>query len=276
MIYIGIDIGGTHIRIGKGAKGKVKKVKDLPTKTFAENKKDILNTFEKIKKEKVTAVGVSIPGPIGFKKTTLIQPNKFHGWTGINLANELSNHLKLPVFVSHDASLAALAEYKFGSQKNTDPLLYITVSTGIGVGVINSGQILHGLYYPHAGHMYVGSNGLKDWCGQQSDLESTVSGWALQKITGRPPEELEGSDLWYKSMDTLSKGICNFILSYSPAVVIIGGGMTKHKNIFFEPVINGVKKYLKIFPVPPIYPTTLEEPSLLGAITLAENPSVLK
>ena len=77
-------------------------------------------------------------------------------------------------------------------------------------------------------------------------------------------------------MDTLSKGICNFILSYSPEIVVIGGGMTKHYNMFFDPIQSGVNKYLKIFPVPPIYPPSIEEPSLLGAVTLAENPSILK
>src|SRR3989344_4441483 len=275
-MYIGVDIGGTHIRVAAGKRGKIEKKEDFPTKTFVESKQDIANAIEMIGKTTIQAIGISVPGPIKFKENKIIEPNKFKAWAGVDLAKEFEAILNLPVFVCHDASLAALAEYTYGKHSGSDPLLYITVSTGIGVGLVTNGSILHGLYYPHAGHMYVGNGGLKDWCGQESDLESTVGGWALQKISGKKPLEIEGTGLWSKSMDTLSKGICNFILSYSPEIVVIGGGMTKHYNMFFDPIQSGVNKYLKIFPVPPIYPASIEEPSLLGAITLAENPSILK
>jgi len=275
-MYIGVDIGGTHIRVATGKSGELEKKEDFPTKTFVESKQDIANAIEKIGKTTVQAIGISVPGPIKFKENKIIKPNKFNAWDDVNLAKEFKEDLNLPVFVCHDASLAALAEYTYGKYRGSDPLLYITVSTGIGVGLITNGSILHGLYYPHAGHMYVGDSGLKDWCGQESDLESTVGGWALQEISGKKPLEIEGADLWFRSMNILSKGICNFILSYSPEIVVIGGGMTKHYNMFFEPILSGVNKYLKIFPVPAIYPASIEEPSLLGAITLAENPSILK
>ncbi len=179
--------------------------------------------------------------------------------------------LQIPVFVGHDATLASLAEFKHGNQKGKDPFLYITVSTGLGVGLIHDGKPLHGLYHPHAGHQFVEGGGIKCWCGQESDLESTVSGWALREMTGKHPQEVEGTDLWDKSMDILSKGISNLIMSYSPEVVVIGGGMTKHKDIFFDPVITGVKKYLKIIPAPPIYPASLDEPGIIGAIEFAQN-----
>ena len=275
-MYIGVDIGGTHIRVATGKNGRIEKKEDFPTKTFSENKQDIINAIGKFDKEAIQAISISVPGPIKFKENKIIRPNKFKAWEGVDLAKEFKEALNLPVFVCHDASLAALAEYTYGNCKGSDPLLYVTVSTGIGVGLVANGSILHGLYYPHAGHMYVVDGGLKDWCGQWSDLESMVGGWALQEISGKNPIETEGTDLWSKSMDTLSKGICNFILSYSPEIVVIGGGMTKHYNMFFEPILSGVDKYLKIFPAPPIYPSSIEEPSLLGAITLAENPSILK
>ncbi|OGY32049.1 MAG: hypothetical protein A3A57_02940 [Candidatus Woykebacteria bacterium RIFCSPLOWO2_01_FULL_41_12] len=275
-MYLGIDIGGTHIRIAVGQKGKIEKKEDFPTKTFSESKQDIKKAVDNIGRKNIHSIGISVPGPIKFRENKIIKPNKFKAWDGVDLAREFEEILDLPVFIGHDASLAALAEYTYGKYRGNDPLLYITVSTGIGVGLVTNGSIFHGLYYPHAGHMYTGSEGLKDWCGQKSDLESTVGGWALQEISGKKPVEIEGTDLWYKSMDILSKGICNFILSYSPEVVVLGGGMTKHYDMFFRPVINGVNKYLKIFPVPPIYPPSIEEPSLLGAVTLAESPTILK
>ncbi len=270
-MYIGIDIGGTHIRVAKGKGGKILGKSDFPTKTFRENKKDILQAITKLSGKDLKAVGVSAPGPIGYKDSKIIEPNKFTGWTNIDLAKELKESLNLPVVVAHDASVAALGEYTYGEQKNRDPFLYITVSTGIGVGFIQEGKLLHGLYYPHAGHTYVGGKGLEDWCGQESDLEAIVSGWALEARTGKHPRDVEGTDMWTEAMDILSKGICNFILSYSPSVVVIGGGMTKHRDIFFEPVISGVKKYLKLFPVPPISPASLDEPGLVGAVELARQ-----
>ncbi len=270
-MYIGIDIGGTHIRVAKGKDGKVSNISDCPTKTFAENKKDILLAISKLSPKDIKGVGVSAPGPIGYKDSRIIEPNKFTGWTNIDLAKELEGSLHLPVKVAHDAGVAALAEYTYGSQKGTDPFLYVTVSTGIGVGFIEDGKLLHGLYYPHAGHIYVGSKGLVDWCGQDSDLEGTASGWALKARTKKNPSETEGTDIWSKNMDILSIGVSNFIMCYSPAVVVVGGGMTKNQSVFFDPLISGVRKYLKIFPVPPILPASLKEPGLVGAIELAQS-----
>jgi glucokinase len=270
-MYIGIDIGGTHIRVAKGKDGKISHISDYPTKTFVENKKDILLSISKLSRKDIKGVGVSAPGPIGYRDSKIIEPNKFTGWTNIDLAKELKESLHLPVKVAHDAGVAALAEYTYGSQKGTDPFLYVTVSTGIGVGVIEDGKLLHGLYYPHAGHIYTGSKGLKDWCGQKSDLEGTASGWALKARTKKHPSETEGTTVWAENMNTLSIGLANFIMCYSPAVVVIGGGMTKNKSAFFDPLVFGVKKYLKIFPVPPIFPASLKEPGLVGAIELAQS-----
>lgn len=270
-MYIGIDIGGTHIRVAKGKDGKISNILDYPTKTFAENKKDILEAISKLSPKDIKGVGVSVPGPIGYKDSRIIEPNKFTGWTNIDLAKELRGSLHLPVKVSHDASVAALAEYTYGSQKGKDPFLYVTVSTGIGVGFIEDGKILHGLYYPHAGHIYAGSKGLTGWCGQTSDLEATVSGWALKSRTGKNPIEIEGTEIWFEAMDILSRGITNFILCYSPSIVLIGGGMTRNKDAFFGPIVSGVNKYLKMFPVPPILPASLKEPGLVGAIELAQS-----
>jgi glucokinase len=270
-MYIGIDIGGTHIRIGQGSRGKAQKITDIPTRTFAENKHDIKNAISKLGDQNFEGVGVGSPGPLGFKESKILEPNKFKGWTNKDIAKELEESLNLPTYVVHDASALALAEYTYGSQKGKDPFLYITVSTGIGTGIVNDGKLLHGSYYPHAGHQFVGEGGIKCWCGQDSDLESTVSGWALKERTGKHPKEVEGSDLWYESMEILSKGVSNLIMSYSPQVVVIGGGMTKNREVFFPPVINGVKKYLKIFPVPSIHPTSLNEPGIVGAITFAEQ-----
>ncbi|MEX0616828.1 MAG: ROK family protein [Candidatus Woykebacteria bacterium] len=270
-MYIGIDIGGTHIRVAKGSGRKISEKVDFPTKTFAENRNEIANAVSKLGSDGVKMVGVSAPGPIGYRDSKIIDPNKFTGWTGMDLKKELSEALNLPVVVGHDASLACLAEYTYGEQKNKDPLLYITVSTGIGLGVVEDGKLRHGLYYPHAGHQFLGEGEIKCWCGQDSDLEASVSGWSLREKTGKAPREVEGTPVWYKAMDILSKGICNFIMSYSPEVVVIGGGMTNHGDIFFKPVKEGVNKYLKILPVPPIHPASLEEPGIVGALELAEQ-----
>ena len=159
-MYIGIDIGGTHIRVAVGKDGKFSETLDFPTKTFNENKIDIVKAVSKISSNDIKAIGVGVPGPLDHKQSKILEPNKFTGWTNINISQELGKILNIPIHVGHDATIAALAEYKYGSHKGNNPFLYITVSTGIGIGLIHDGNLLHGLYHPHAGHQFVGEGGL--------------------------------------------------------------------------------------------------------------------
>ncbi len=98
------------------------------------------------------------------------------------------------------------------------------------------------------------------------------SGSALKRLHGKNPIEVEGTPEWSAAMDWLAIGLTNSILHFSPEIVVIGGGMTKHKDIFFSPLKDSLKKYLVYVPLVPIVPAGLGQDSgLIGAIELARR-----
>ncbi|OGY23122.1 MAG: hypothetical protein A2Y57_03250, partial [Candidatus Woykebacteria bacterium RBG_13_40_7b] len=253
-MYIGIDIGGTHIRVGASVDGKNLYEKlDFPTKEFEDSFKEIINavkTFDSPARNatparsdaassgehsvaggKVKSVGVSVPGPLSAKTNLVLSSPNLKGFNEKPLAEMLKENLQVPVKVEHDASAAALAEATLGAGKGKNPVLYITVSTGIGSGLIVDGKIYRGLYNPEAGHQIIDTHGPKCRCGQGGDLEAFSSGESIKTKVGRHPKEVEGSREWYDALDILAIGITNSILHYSPEIVVIGGGMSKNQKI---------------------------------------------
>jgi len=276
-MYIGIDIGGTHTRVAVGENGSYKDKKDFPTKDLLTTLDEIREVIDDFGNFETSAAGVSIAGPLNFKTGAVHNPPNLPGglagsWSGKALADILTDKLGLKTVVSHDASAAALAESLYGAGKNKNPVLYYTISTGIGSGLVVDGKIYHGIYNPEAGHQILHKDGEICRCGQKGDLESLASGISLQKESGKNPAEVEGTEAWDKAMEWIGVGIANSILHFSPEIVVVGGGMTKHGNVCFEPVQKAVEKYLAFVPQVPIVPAGLGQDSgLIGAIELAQQ-----
>lgn len=274
-MFIGIDIGGTHTRVAHGKEGKFSDKFDFPTTTLEETLGKIKEVIDSYKGKEFKAVGVSIAGPFNYKEQIFKKPPNLHeSWDNQKLSEIFSKETNIPTFVAHDASVAALGEAIHGSGKGKNPVLYYTVSTGIGSGLINNGNIFHGIYNPEAGHQVFSKDGDLCDCGQVGDLESKSSGKALKERTGKEPRDIEGTDLWEEAMEWIALGIANSIIHFSPEVVVIGGGMTKHGNIFFEPVKKSVSKYLKVVPNVPIVPSGLgQDNGIIGALEFARISS---
>ncbi|OGY23385.1 MAG: hypothetical protein A2172_04110 [Candidatus Woykebacteria bacterium RBG_13_40_15] len=271
-MYIGIDIGGTHTRVASGAQGKIQQRLDFPTKEFKQGIQDIKEAVQKVSSEKIERVVIGLPGPIETKTGKLLEPPNLVGWDRVNVADTFSKILNAQVVVEHDVSVAALGESLYGAGAGKNPVLYITVSTGIGMGLVVDGKIYKGVYNPEAGEQILSKAGPTCSCGQESDLESLSAGSSLKRLTGKDPKDLVGSKAWTDAMDWLGIGITNSILHYSPEIVVIGGGLSEAGDRFFDPVRKSVKKHLKILPQVPIVPAALAPNSgLIGAITLAET-----
>ena len=272
-MFIGIDIGGTHIRVAKGINGKIAQKFDFPTKEFHASIQEIKIAVEKLSSnEKIRKVGIGIPGFLNTKKGIITKSPHLVGWNNIELADIFSKILKLKVAVGHDASVAALGEATHGAGKNKDPVLYFTVSTGIGSGLVVNGRIYYGVFNPEAGHQILSKNAPKHLGAPAADLESLSSGSALKHIYNKNPLELEGKKEWFDALDWLAIGLTNSILHFSPEVVVIGGGMTKHTEVFFPPLKKSLQKYLTELPQVPVVPSGLGQNSgIIGALTLAQQ-----
>ncbi|MBU0580057.1 MAG: ROK family protein, partial [Candidatus Margulisbacteria bacterium] len=148
---IGIDLGGTKIA-GALANSNGKIIKDtfLPTpKTSAIN---IYHTILKVIKElkiyckhkKIYGIGFAVPGQIDLEKGIVINAPNLKSWNGFSLVTQLKRDLNLPIIIDNDANAAALAECLFGSGRKFNDFVYITVSTGIGSGIIINKKIFYG------------------------------------------------------------------------------------------------------------------------------------
>ncbi len=272
-MYIGIDIGGTHIRVARGENGKIAQKLDFPTKEFHASIQEIKGAVEKLSRDsEIRKIGVGIPGFLNTKKGVITQSPHLVGWNNIELAYIFSKMLKQKVAIGHDASVAALGEATHGAGKGKSPVLYFTVSTGIGSGLIVDGKIYYGIFNPEAGHQILSSQAPKHPGAPAADLESLSSGSALERIYNKTPAEVEGKKEWFDALDWLAVGLTNSILHFSPEIVVIGGGMTKHKEIFFPPLKKSLQKYLTELPLVPVVPSGLGQDSgIIGALTLAQK-----
>lgn len=272
-MYIGIDIGGTHIRVAKGRDGNLEEKLDFPTREFHASLQEIKEAVETLSREpKIASIGVGIPGFLNIRKGTIYHTPNLVGWDNIDLPDIFSKLLKKKVFVGHDASVAALGEAFYGAGVGKNPVLFFTVSTGVGSGLVVDGKMFHGIFNPEAGHQILAKEGPTHSGAPAADLESLASGSAFQRMFGQTPLELEGSKKWMEALEWFAIGLTNTILHFSPEIVVIGGGMTKHKEVFFAPLRKFLQKYLKEAPQIPIVPSGLGQDSgIIGALTLAQE-----
>jgi len=269
-MFIGVDIGGTHTRVATGEKSKIFEKVDFPTKDFDKTITLICNTVKKLTHNKVSTIGISIASPYNFSKKTLLRPPNLpdqDSWENKNIAKEISDIVGIHTVAAHDASVIALAIATYGAGKGKNPVLYYTVSTGIGSGLVVDGKIYHGIHNPEPGHQILSKG--------DGSLESLASGRALKRKYKKEPKDIEGSPEWEEAMEYVAIGISNSILHFSPEIVVIGGGMTKHGEVFFTPVKKYLEKYVNIVPLPLVVPSTLgQDNGLIGALELARTASL--
>ena len=130
------------------------------------------------------ALGVSSPGPLSVREGRVIETPNLEGWRDVPIVAHLSEALGVPVRLDNDANAAALAEWRFGAGQGTRHLIYLTMSTGLGAGLILDGRLYRGAsdQAGEVGHMPVVPGGRRCNCGQRGCLEAYTGGAALADI----------------------------------------------------------------------------------------------
>ena len=131
----------------------------------------------------ISAIGVSCGGPLDTKTGVVYSPPNLPGWDALPLKAQLESEFQIPTTVENDANASALAEYRFGGGRGYDALLYMTMSTGIGGGIVINGQIYHGANDSagEVGHQILLPNGPRCGCGKRGCLEALCSGPAIAR-----------------------------------------------------------------------------------------------
>ena len=265
---VGIDLGGTKIYTALAdAAGQVVAEVKVPTGA-AEGERAVLHrlvqTVEEVlrlgglSRKEVRAVGLGVPGPLDVARGIVYHaPNL--GWRDVPVKEILEKALGVPVLVDNDANLGALGEHTFGAGRGVDHMVYVTVSTGIGGGLILEGRLYRGWRdgAGEIGHMTVVPEGPLCRCGNRGCLEAVASGTAIGRegrelvargegrgilAAARGHAEAVGSAavtaaaaggdaealaLLRKAAGFLGLGLANVVKVLNPALVVLGGGVVE-------------------------------------------------
>lgn len=236
IVFGGVEGGGTNfvMLVGSGPDNVIDEHK-IRTTTPDETLAQVVEFLRRPRRGvRLGAVGVSSFGPVdldpaspsyGYITTT---PKK--GWPNTPILSLLREKLGLPIGLDTDTNGAVLAERRWGAGVGYDPLLYVTVGTGIGGGVLVGDRLIHGLLHPEVGHLpmpvfegdvFAGSCPFHGRC-----LEGLASGPAIKARTGRSAEDIDPDDaVWESVAYYIAAGLTSMLLTVSPRRIIVGGGV---------------------------------------------------
>lgn len=273
-LYLGIDVGGTDIKGGIiDANGKIilsEKVKSETAKGEKKVTENIANLCrslmekEHLTKEDIPTIGIGIAGTIDSEKGEVVYSNNL-GWSHYSLGKELEAILGQKTILSNDANVACLGEYHFGSGKNSNNVVLLTLGTGVGGGLVLNGKLFEGNKGAGAelGHMVIVAKGRKCTCGQEGCLEAYASATALIKETKKAidehPESLLAKETVgkeinaktpfdFKDKDPYAKkviedyllylgiGVTNLANIFRPDCILLGGGVSAQKENLTRPL----------------------------------------
>jgi glucokinase len=261
-----IDIGGTKIAAGavtdEGLIVNRLECATAPEDGFTaalERIKNMLIGLASRAGAEYQGIGIACPGPLDPFTGIIGDVGTLPGWQGGNLVAELERAFGVPVAVENDADAAALAEASWGTAKGLRCVIYVTVSTGIGGGIVLSGDLYRGVdgAHPDFGHQVIDNSGPLCYCKARGCWESLASGpamvsWARERrqgvdLTAADVCELaeRGDDLACRAVERegyyLGLGLANLITLFCPDLIVLGGGMMKSHHLFLDPALKVIR-----------------------------------
>lgn len=308
----GIDIGGTKIAIALESSGGERiSVRHFPTRAelgpeaILENIASAVREMSAEARAKLTAVGIGCPGSVDRERGTILLPINLPGWHEFPVVRTVEELLGVPAAIENDAKLAALGEYAHGAGRGFSDIVYLTISTGIGGGIIVDGRLLQRLGAGEVGHMTVLPDGPPCGCGARGCLDALCSGTAIARraqgelaqgaasiiteMVGRPDEitaqvvaeavrknDALARRVWDEMIHFLSIGIANVITILAPEAVILGGGVAATGELLLGPLRPLVEQRAKMVPVGRVQilqAALAGESGIHGALVLAQEVS---
>ncbi len=306
---IGVDLGGTWIRACLAdATGRLMATVRHPTlaeqgpdAVLGRIKEAIAQVCRQAGDATIVGIGIAAPGPLDPETGVVLCPPNLPGWDHVPLRDLIQIAFELPVMVHHDASLACLAEQRLGAGRGCAHVLYLTISTGIGAGIISGGVLLSGAHgvAGEAGHMVVEPHGPQCGCGSRGCLEVMAAGPAIARYAVEMIREGQSSSLAAsecldemtgemvgnaalqgdavalravrRAASYVAVGVLNLIHLFDPQVVILGGGVSRLGDLIFSPVRAHVARsgLTAVQRKVPVVPAELgDQAGQLGAVVL--------
>lgn len=183
------------------------------------------------------AIGVASFGPIDFATNSIARSTPKEAWRGVSWRDAVTNYLgPIALGFDTDTSAAGLAEWHWGAAQRRRVVVYVTIGTGIGGGLIIDGEALHGLLHPEFGHMFVPRQRGDEFagtCPTHGDcLEGLACGLAVNRRWNGSSEQLAPEHAaWELESDYLALAMVNIIMVASPEVIVLGGGVMKVEGL---------------------------------------------
>ncbi|MDA8229603.1 MAG: ROK family protein [Desulfitobacterium hafniense] len=277
---IGIDLGGTKLLAAlvdeqgnivshKQQLTDVSGGKEAVISQIARSVKDFMS--EPWVKDKVKNLGISAAGPVDPLHGRLVQGTNF-GWNDAPLKSIFEDMFQIPVCVENDANAAAIAEHRIGAGKGSTDMVYVTISTGIGGGLILGGQLYRGATFAagEIGHIVVETEGPLCNCGGMGCVESLASGPAtarravarimrderssISELVGGQLERVSAETVYqaaangdqlarevvYQSGKYIGIALASVVNILNPQVIVVGGGVSKAGDLLFKPLLENL------------------------------------
>jgi glucokinase len=304
---IAIDIGASRMRAASYTYQSTEPIQYNQISTRSEGipvEDRLVNLIESVWPEDyhVQSIAAACPGPMDPKNGIIISPPNIPEWRYFPLQEFLQTTFSVPVALNNDANLAAYGEWFFGSGKGFSDLIYLTISTGIGGGIILDKKLFIGPkgYGAEIGHTTIDFQGPECSCGQTGHLEAIASGpsivrWVKSKLADESLKELfpegeltaklvsdaaeNGNELALAAYERAGKyiglAIANLLHIFNVPLIVIGGGVSRAGDILFDPIRKSVNDYI----ISEVYledlqilPAALGDDSgLMGALVLSRE-----
>lgn len=290
-VLLGIDIGGTKCVVAAGRPGgeilaetrlerwtSGSPERDL--ETLAETTREVMAAAS-VTAPAIRALGLSAPGPLDPVSGIVHEAPNLPGWVGVQVCERLARALEVPVRIENDANAAALAEWRFGAGRGASSMLFLTMSTGVGAGLVLDGGLHRGHHFlaGEFGHIPVAPGGRACNCGLRGCLEAYTGGAAiatriredvaqgeaaglLERAHGDPAridarlwiEAVRENDayavgIYTEFLDQLAEGLAILVPLLDPERIVLGTIVQRNPDLFLDPLRERVRERIwRFFP----------------------------
>lgn len=277
MNTLAIDIGGTKFSVALFEGEQM--VRRESRSTDREGGRDwmVASVLEIARCWSFDACGIGFGGPVDWPSQKVALSTHVGGWQDFPLVEHLTAELGVPAVMDNDANAGALGEALYGAGRGADPLFYMTLSTGIGGGIVAGGEVYRGAdsWAGEIGHLTIRPDGPECLCGARGCFERMCAGIHMPADYGRTARELvEDPSFISGYVINLALGLKAAIMLLNPARIVIGGGIAKAGDQLFLPLRSELRKQITAWSRARIdvQPAALGDDSVLwGALALAQK-----
>ena len=283
MLFGALEAGGTKMVCAIGNEnGEILERISIPTETPEITMPRMAEFF---KGKEIASLGIACFGPIDLNRSSetygYITTTPKLPWKNYDICGYFRKELNIPVGFDTDVNGSMLGEATWGCAKDLDTAIYITIGTGVGVGVMAGGRLLHGMLHPEAGHILMPVRSDDTYAGKcpyhGTCLEGMAAGPAIEARWGAPAKELaDRPEVWDLEAYYLAHALTSYIMILSPQKIIMGGGVMHQTQLmdkvraYVKEMVNGylVTKELEDLENYIVLPSLDDNQGIMGALKL--------